>query len=99
MISREGFLLIFRALSAFRLEDRKFRDRDLASLMKLYDDFKRGIESWEARKRSHRLIRRALEIYCKRWRQEQEERRSLLPTEDLRKRFVERFERGELFVS
>ena len=46
---------------------------------------------------AHRLIRHALEIYCEQWRREQEERRSFLPTEDLRKRFVERFERGELF--
>ena len=97
MLSREGFLLIFRALSAVKLDDRKLRDRDLASLMKLHEDFKGRVESWEARKRSHRLIRHALEIYCEQWRREQEERRSFLPTEDLRKRFVERFERGELF--
>lgn len=99
MLSREGFLLIFRALSAVKLEDRKLRDRDLASLMKLHDDFKGRVEGWEARKRSSRLIRRALEIYFERWRQKQEERRSLLPTEELRKRFPERFERGELFIT
>lgn len=99
MLSREGFLLIFRALSASRLEDRKLQDRDLASLMKLHDDFRGKVENWEARKRASQLLRRALEIYFERWRQKQEERRSLLPTEELRKRFIERFERGVIFIS
>src|SRR3990172_372683 len=98
MLSREGFLLIFRALSSVSLNDRKLRDRDLASLMKLHEDFKGKVESWEARKRSSRMVRRALEIYLERWRRKQEERRSLLPTEESRKRFTERFERGELFT-
>ena len=97
MVSREGFLLIFRALMLERIGDLTLEDKDLDSLMALHDEIHRRIEESESIKLLQDLFGKIFAEYLEDWRKEQKELRELFPTERLRELFVERFEEGTIF--
>lgn len=97
MLSRQGFLLIFKSLMMRRLVDRDLTDEDLNSLMALHDEVHSRIEGSEGNKIFQALTKKATEEYLRDWREEAEELRALFPTLELKEAFIERFERGVIF--
>lgn len=97
MISREGFLLIFKAMMLKRIGDRSLEDKDLDSLMVFHDQVYKRIEEAKSIRLLQDLFRRILEEYLADWRKKQRQLRELFPTQELKESFVERFERGTIF--
>lgn len=93
MISRRGFLLIFRALMLKRIGDLSLEDSDLDSLMALHDVIHGRFEEAEGIKLFQALLRKIADQYLEDWREEQKHLRELFPTRESKKAFVERFEK------
>lgn len=97
MLRRDTFLLIFKALTVERLGEIERDDDRYAEIMSLHDFVYGLVEGSETFPAQREIVKQAVENYVEDLRQEHEELRQQVPREELRHRFVERFESGALF--
>jgi len=94
MISREGFILIFKGLMSTKVGDPEFEDQDLFRLMALHNEVRAKVEQSAAIKLFQEFVEALFDEYLESWKKRQKRLRGLFPTQALRDSFVQRFERG-----
>lgn len=98
MLGRERFLLILRALTAERLSEMKEMDKYLSDALNILITLSSLIEKSDLLNALRELLPESLSQHVKIWKEEQESIRGELPTRELRRLFIERFENGTLFI-
>jgi len=96
MISREGFLLIFKALSIGKLSELE-EEKKVREIMALHDWVHRLVVDSQTLKVLQEILKASVVEYFRLFREEHIDLRRQLPTKELKRRFKERFERGVLF--
>ena len=97
MLGRESFTVIFKSLSAGRLADLKADDGDYAELLALHDFVHEALENSITLGVLKEVCTRAGGIYVNLTREEEARLRSQLPTRELQRGFIQRYEAGALF--
>lgn len=98
MISKENFLLIFKALSIGKISELEEQKREkYQEIMAFHDWFYSLIEKSEPLRVFQEAFRSTVKEYVRLLREEEENIRKQLPTKELKNRLIERFEKGLLF--
>lgn len=98
MISKESFLLIFKALSIGKINELEEPKREkYQEIMAFHDWFYGLIEKSEPLRVFQEAAGSVTKEYVRLLREEEENIRKQLPTKDLKNRLIERFEKGLLF--
>jgi hypothetical protein len=98
MISRESFLLIFKALSIGKISELEEQKREKYQEIMAFNDWFYGlIEKSQTLRVFQDAIKSTVKEYVRLLREEEENIRKQLPTKDLKNRLIERFEKGLLF--
>lgn len=97
MLGRDGFTLIFKALTVTKLSDLRGDSREIEDVLRLHDFLNGLVTSSTTLPTVQEVLKEATKEYAKRFREEQARLRAQLPTREMRYRFVERYETGALF--
>lgn len=98
MVSRESFLLIFKALSIGKISElEEQKGEKYQEIMAFHDWFYGLVEKSETLKVFQEALRSTVKEYVRLLREEEENIRKQLPTKELKNRLIERFEKGLLF--
>jgi len=97
MLDKGSMTMIFKALSVGRLSELRERDIQCDELLKLHEYVHKSVEDSTVLEVARTVLSEASKEYVKRLRQEQRNLRGQLPSQELRYRFVQRFESGALF--
>jgi hypothetical protein len=97
MIGRDSFLAIFKALSVGKLSELQDNGREYMEMLRLHDAINGAIRDSKTIEVSQEIMREAVGEYCKRLREEHERLRAQLPTREIRRSFIGRYESGVLF--
>lgn len=98
MLGRDRFLLILRALTAERLSEMEEMDKYLFDALGILTTLSILIEKSDLLNTLRELLPEALSQYVKLWEEEQDSICKELPTRELRRLFIQRFEDGTLFI-
>ncbi|MCL5960991.1 MAG: hypothetical protein M1358_17095 [Chloroflexi bacterium] len=99
MIGRDTFLAVFKALTVGKLNDLQQGDREQFEMLQLHDFLHNSAASSKTLEITQEILREAVKEYTKRFREEHEALRGQLPTQEIRRRFIHRYESGILFQS
>lgn len=99
MLSKTEIIFIFKALSSRVADDRELGDRQLSAALALHEEVQEKLRKSEIRECCLKLLRLMFKSYHESWVSKHKETRSLFPTEDMRRKFLERFEHGTIFLA
>lgn len=97
MIGKDTFLAIFKALSVGKLSELHDNGREHLEVLQLHDFVYGAVADSKILAVSREVMQQAVREYSKRLRAEHERLRAQLPTRELRRRFIGRYESGALF--
>ena len=97
MLGRDSFTLIFKTLSVGRLADLREGDAEYAELLGLHEFVHGLVENSATLAVLREVGARAGKLYAQSLREEENRLRGQLPTRDLRRSFIRRYEAGVLF--
>ena len=97
MIGRDTFTLVFKSLTAGRLSDLREGDGELKELLALHDFVHSQLEKSSSLAMLREVGTRAGKSYLQSLREEETRLRAQLPTQELKRSFLRRYESGVLF--
>ena len=97
MLGRDTFLVLFKSLNIGNLGSLREEDEEFAELLALHDYLHQAVEQSTTLTLLQEVSARAGKAYVQAAREEAERMRSQLPTQDLKRNFVRRYEAGVLF--
>lgn len=97
MLGRDTFLLLFKAATIGKVSELREGDREYAELLAFHDFVHAGIEQSRTLNVLREVSGAAAKLYVESLREETARLRGQLPTRDLKRSFVRRYEAGVLF--
>ncbi|MHB1006789.1 MAG: hypothetical protein ACYC3S_14265 [Chloroflexota bacterium] len=97
MLGRDTFTLLFKTLSVGRVSEMREGDAELGELLALHDFIRGAVADSSTVSVLGEVARRAGKSYVQSLREEETRLRGQLPTQDLKRSFIRRYEAGVLF--
>lgn len=97
MLGRDTFLLLFKTLTVGKTGEIREGDREYGEIMAFHDYVYAAIEKSETLAALREISGRAAKLYADSLREETERLRGQLPTQDMKRSFLRRYEAGVLF--